>query len=722
MIAKLAFGNVRKSLRDFAVYFATVALGVAVFYAFNTIADQADFLNGDASGIVASIGGIMHGLTVFLALVLGFLMVYANNFLVRRRKRELGLYQMLGMRRSQVSAVLALETLISGVGAFVCGLVLGVLLSQLLVFVTAALFHDTITAFSFRFSPEAAWFTFECFALMFAVMLLFNMRALRRVRLVDLMEADRVNEEVKLRSLPASVVIFLVGAVLIGVSYARLLHDGLPVAGFEGEAGRAFCITTGMVCAGTVAVFYALSGFLVSLMQRVPRVYWRGLNMLTLRQLNSRVNTASGSMAAISMILFLAITAVTTGVSVCSAFTSNIEEHNPYDASIDVWYFDSDSPSSLQSLPRTSDGRVAPGYGAAAEEHDVVQMLADAGYDLSRVADYNVLELREASGLAERPSASFDEMTRVTGATLPASVAGMASDGGIQVVGVSEFNALRSLLGLDPIELGEDEYAMACDLGESLRDFYSQVMHAGYTIALAGRDLVPSTAGVIDDASGALSNSIVGSNPGYFIVPDDIAAQAPCASAYINMRYKSGMNEEARELMNELVNLQTGNIFKEGQATFAYIGNVIQKEESWSAMNGMTGIVSYMAVYIGFVLVVSCAAILAIQQLCATTDAQHSWRLLWELGCPRKLVYRCLLMQTLVYFLLPLVVALAHSMVALSVVRDVVEIFGAFDITTAAISNGALFVAVYGAYLFASYRLSRSMVNATMGNAGRLSA
>ena len=702
MIAKLAIGNVRKSLRDFAVYFATVALGVAVFYAFNTIADQADFLSGDASGIVASIGGIMRGLTVFLALVLGFLMVYANNFLVRRRKRELGLYQMLGMRRSQVSAVLALETLISGIGAFACGLVLGVLLSQLLVFVTAALFHDTITAFSFRFSPDAAWFTFECFALMFAVMLLFNMRALRRVRLVDLMEADRVNEEVKLRSLPASVVVFLVGAVLIGVSYARLLHDGLPVAGFEGEAGRDFCITTGMVCAGTVAVFYALSGFLVSLMQRVPRVYWRSLNMLTLRQLNSRVNTASGSMAAISMILFLAITAVTTGVSVCSAFTSTIEEHNPYDASIDVWYFDPNSPSSLQSLPLTSDGQVAPGYGAATEEHDVVQMLADAGYDLSRVA--------------------FDEMTRVTGVALPASVAGMASDGGIQVVSVSEFNALRSLLGLDPIELGEDEYAMACDMGEGLRDFYSQVMGAGYTVTLTGRNLAPSTVGVIDDASGALSNSTVGSNPGYFIVPDDISAQAPCASTYINMRYKDGMGEEAGELMNELADLQTGDIFKEGQTTFAYIGNVIQKEESWSAMNSMTGIVSYMAIYIGFVLVVSCAAILAIQQLCATTDAQHSWRLLWELGCPRKLVYRCLLAQTLVYFLLPLVVALAHSMVALSVVRDVVEIFGAFDITTAAISNGALFVAVYGAYLFASYRLSRGMVNATMGSAGRLSA
>ena len=714
MLAKLALGNVRKSLRDFAVYFATVALGVAVFYAFNTISDQADFLSDATSGIVASIGGIMSGLTVFLALVLGFLMVYANNFLVRRRKRELGLYQILGMRRSQVSAVLALETLISGLGAFAVGLVLGVLLSQLLVFVTAALFHDTITAFSFRFSPHAALFTLECFALMFAVMLVFNMRALHRVNLVDLMNAERVNEEVKLRSLPASVVVFVIGVALVVGAYVRLLRDGLPISGFEGGAGLAFCVTTGMVCAGTVAVFYALSGFLISLMKRLPRVYWRGLNMLTLRQLSSRVNTASGSMAAIAMILFLAISAVTTGVSVCSAFTASIEQHNPYDASVDVVYYDADSPLALQSLPKGKDGQTLDGYGAQAGNYDLLEMLAQAGYDLSQVADVCEVQEREASSLAEGRWQSFDVMSEKTGAQLPSSLAGMSDAGGIQVMGVSDFNRLRAFLGLDPVELGADEYAVTCDMGEGLVGFYSQVMGAGYVVTLAGRDLVPASMGVVDDTSSVMADSALGSNPGIFVVPDDIASQAPCCTTYINVRYKQGKEAQAEDVLSQLSELQTKDIFKEGQTTFAYIANVIDRDASWTAMNGMTGIVSYMAVYIGFVLVVACAAILAIQQLCATTDAQRSWRLLWELGTPRKLVYRCLLAQTLVYFLMPLVVGFAHSLVALSCVRDVVEAFGSFDITTAAISNAALFVAVYGAYMFVTYRLSRSLVTASM--------
>ncbi len=714
MLVKLALGNVRKSLRDFAVYFATVALGVAVFYAFNTIADQADFLSAEVSGIVASIGGIMGGLTVFLALVLGFLMVYANNFLVRRRKRELGLYQMLGMRPAQVSAVLALETLISGLGAFAVGLALGVLLSQLLVFVTAALFHDTITAFSFRFSPSAALFTLECFALMFAVMLAFNMRALRRVHLVDLMNAERVNEEVKLRSLPVSVAVFIAGAALVVGAYVRLLRDGLPISGFEGDAGRSFCITTGMVCAGTVAVFYALSGFLVSLMRHMPRVYWRGLNMLTLRQLNSRVNTASGSMAAIAMILFLAITAVTTGVSVCSAFSTSIEQHNPYDASVDVVYYDADSPMVLQSLPKDAAGQALEGYGVQTQEHDPAEMLAQAGYDLSQVADVCEVYVREASSLAEGRWQSLDVMTEKTGVQLSSSLSTMSDDGGILVVGLSDFNRLRAFLGMDPVELGPDEYAISCDMGEGLVDFYSQVMGAGYTVTLAGRDLAPRAAGVIADRSASMMNSVLGSNPGYFIVPDDIAGQAPCMNAFVNVRYKQGLETQAEDMLGRLADLQTKDIFAENGTTFAYIATVIDRDTSWSAMNGMTGMVSYMAVYIGFVLVVACAAILAIQQLCATTDARQSWKLLWELGAPRRLVYRSLLVQTLVYFLLPLVMGFAHSLVALSCVRDIVEAFGSFDITTAAISNAALFVAVYGVYMFVAYRLSRSLVTAEM--------
>ena len=357
MLAKLALGNVRKSARDYAVYFVTIVLGVAVFYAFNTISDQADFLSGSAGDLLEALGGIMLGLTVFLALALGFLMVYANNYLVRRRKRELGLYQVLGMRRGQVSAVLALETLVASAASFVAGIVLGVLLSQLLVFVTAALFQSRVDYFTFRFSPYAFFLTLGCFAVMFAVMLLFNLRAIRKVRLVELMESERVNEDIKVRSLPLAVALFLAGAALIAAAYVRLLRDGLPIYGTENGEGVQFAITTVMVVVGTLLFFYALSGFLLSLVRRAGSVYWSGLNMFTLRQLNAKINTASVSMAVISLILFLAITSVTGGMSICNTMNRMLDQHTPYDASLSVVHFGEGGSTRCPWVPTASRPR-----------------------------------------------------------------------------------------------------------------------------------------------------------------------------------------------------------------------------------------------------------------------------------------------------------------------------------------------------------------------------
>ncbi|MGL5173534.1 MAG: FtsX-like permease family protein, partial [Olsenella sp.] len=231
MFFRLALGNVRKSARDYAVYFITLVLGVAVFYAFNTISDQASFLSTDAREMVQAVGQLMLFVTVFLAFVLGFLMVYANNYLVKRRKQEFGLYQLLGMTRAQVSLVLFLETALASLASFVVGLLTGVLLSQLLVFVTAALFNDRVTNFTFHFSSFAALFTLGCFVLIFVVMLAFNLRMLRKVDLADLMSASRKNEQVRVRSLPATIVLGLVGVGLIGWAYYRLTRDGLPLDG-----------------------------------------------------------------------------------------------------------------------------------------------------------------------------------------------------------------------------------------------------------------------------------------------------------------------------------------------------------------------------------------------------------------------------------------------------------------------------------------------------------
>ena len=116
MLAKLALGNVRKSARDYAVYFVTIVLGVAVFYAFNSMTAQQGVLafSETQSKMFDLLGMVIGGVSVFIAFVLVFLVVYANRFLVRRRKREFGIYLMLGMSTGDVVRVVAIESLAAG--------------------------------------------------------------------------------------------------------------------------------------------------------------------------------------------------------------------------------------------------------------------------------------------------------------------------------------------------------------------------------------------------------------------------------------------------------------------------------------------------------------------------------------------------------------------------------------------------------------------------------
>ena len=328
MLCKLAWGNVRRAGRDYLVYLLTLSLGVTVFYAFNTISMQVDIAGIDEEGLAQVMGSMLGDLTYFLAGVMAFLMVYANNFIMKRRKKEFGLYQVLGMGRGRVATIMALETVIVSVVAFVAGIVLGVGLSQLMTFFTASLFKTQIANFHFFFSMHAFNLTLVCMLVMFVLTLLLNLRAVRRTKLIELMGAERRNESIKTRNPWIAIAIFAVGAVLVGVAYYRLLRDGFPLTATDSklqEAMNQFGITTAMVTVGTFALFWGLSGMLIKLLQSLRGVYWRGLNMFTVRQLAAKVNTVCFSMGVIAMLLFLAITSVTCGMSIANVMNENLE-------------------------------------------------------------------------------------------------------------------------------------------------------------------------------------------------------------------------------------------------------------------------------------------------------------------------------------------------------------------------------------------------------------
>lgn len=734
MLCKLAWGNVRRAGRDYLVYLLTLTLGVTVFYAFNTISMQVDIAGIDEEGLAQVMGSMLGDLTYFLAGVMAFLMVYANNFIMKRRKKEFGLYQVLGMGRGRVATIMALETVIVSVVAFVAGIVLGVGLSQLMTFFTASLFKTQIANFHFFFSMHAFNLTLACMLVMFVLTLLLNLRAVRRTKLIELMGAERRNETIKTRNPWIAIAIFAVGVVLVGVAYYRLLRDGFPLTATDSklqEAMNQFGITTAMVTVGTFALFWGLSGMLIKLLQSLRGVYWRGLNMFTVRQLAAKVNTVCFSMGVIAMILFLAITSVTCGMSIASVMNENLERYNPADMSQTYVYYTPDTLDYYKEYvnPSEADRMVLadstvdlysawhgdPWHGdrkdKSADNNDETGKkvnIADVAGEHVQIDSYLSYPLGGSN-----PSVIPSEMCKTMGEKLPKAFEGSNADmTGLSVTPASQYNKLRQMMGEEPVSIGRDQYLLTCDMGGELVDLYTKYMAGGHALTLGGHTLKPAT-DKSDEDTAAIANSAMGSNGGTVVVADELLSQLnlqPYSSSLL-VNYKQGMDTtEADESIKYTV---LDNLLVDGKEPGSW-GIFITRSEMYAQTAQMNGLISYLAIYIGFVLVVACAAILSIQQLSNVADGSRSYRVLAQIGCDDRQIRHSVMAQQAVFFLFPLAVGLAHSFVALKVIIELVSIFGHMSIGGTVGLTCAIFLAAYGGYFLVTYLMSTGMVQAAI--------
>ena len=726
MLCKLAWGNVRRAGRDYLVYLLTLTLGVTVFYAFNTISMQVDIAGIDEEGLAQVMGSMLGYLTYFLAGVMAFLMVYANNFIMKRRKKEFGLYQVLGMGRGRVATIMALETVIVSVVAFVAGIVLGVGLSQLMTFFTASLFKTQIANFHFFFSVHAFNLTLACMLVMFVLTLLLNLRAVRRTKLIELMGAERRNESIKTRNPWIAIAIFTVGVLLVGVAYYRLLRDGFPLTATDSklqEAMNQFGITTAMVTVGTFALFWGLSGMLIKLLQSLRGVYWRGLNMFIVRQLAAKVNTVCFSMGVIAMILFLAITSVTCGMSIASVMNENLERYAPADMSQTYVYYTPDTLDYYKEYvnPSEADRMVLAdttvdlypawhGKDKSADNNDETGKkvnIADVAGEHVQIDSYLSYPFGGSS-----PSVSAGEMCKTMGEKLPKAFGGSKPDAiGLFVTPASQYNKLRQMMGEEPVSIGRDQYLLTCDMGGELIDLYTKYMAGGHALTLGGHTLKPAT-DKSDEDTAAIANSAMGSNPGTVVVADELLSQLnlqPYSSSLL-VNYKQGMDTtEADESIEYTV---LDNLLVDGKEPGSW-GIFITRSEMYAQAAQMNGLISYLAIYIGFVLVVACAAILSIQQLSNVADGSR-YRVLAQIGCDDRQIRHSVMAQQAVFFLFPLAVGLAHSFVALKVIIELVSIFGNMSIGGTVGLTCAIFLAAYGGYFLVTYLMSAGMVRAAI--------
>ncbi len=699
MLARLAVGNIRKSIADFGIYFLTVVLGVAVFYAFNSMSQQRTVLAMTESQdkIFELLGTVIGGVSVFIACVLVFLVVYANRFLVKRRKREFGIYLMLGMSTGDVVKIVAVESLITGAASLAVGLILGFALSQGLLYVTSLLFSADIASaggIAFVFSADALAYTLVVFVAIFLIAAVVNAREVSKARLIDLMTAHARTEAAALKSLPASLALFVVSVAMIGVSYKLLLDNGLL------DLSPRFGAATVLVCAGTVLFFWSLSGFLLRIVQSSKALYYRGLNMFALRQLNAKVNTTFATLSVVCLTLFLALTSVCGGIGIRNAVEGNLAQSTSYSTTVRTTYYYYSTSDGFEEAGLGAYGDFAAELGgdmaaglaqsATAVGAGDLQALVEGGAQVDFLIDdvddpLTIGEVEQAAGVA---------LTDVSGnGSLNPDYASMP----LQIVRLSQVNAALALAGAEPVELAEGECALLVD-SDVTKGFFEEVARRAPAIEVGGVRLAAAQC-----IGRCIETTSFPTNTGALVVPDDaVPADALTMGSLYDVQCASVDDERAFVAACEAIEASDDPLtwpitMMQGRQ------DVVEQSASLST------IVAYLAIYLGFVLTVACAAILAIQQLSEASDNARRYGMLRKLGAPDGMIDRALLLQVAVYFVFPLLLAIAHSACAMQVVTDVVAVFGALDIGLMVAMCAGAFVAVYGVYFAVTYFAARRL-------------
>ncbi|EIF6297902.1 TPA: ABC transporter permease [Clostridium perfringens] len=672
MYFKLAFKNIKKSYKNYVIYFLTLIFGICIFYTFNSIESQSVMmeLNEQKQSAFMMAEQLIGYFSVFIAFVLGFLIVYANNYLIKRRKKEFGIYMTLGMENGSLSKMIFLETLFIGAISLGIGVVLGIMLSQALSVLTAYMFQVDLTKFQFVFSPLGFKRTVLCFSIIYLVVLIFNFISVRKIKLIDLLTASKRNEKPTIKNLWVSVILFLVSVGILGTAYYKVIHDGIAFASFN-----ALGLPILLGCIGTFIFFYSLTGFFLKVIQGNKKFYLRDLNMFVMKQISSKINTTFVSLSFICLMLFLAICTFSGGLGINRAINADLKDLTKFD--VTFW---SNSGENIEKL------------------------LKEKNIDISNIAKEDSNMVMYDSGV------KYSNFLSKEGMTAMKNYFPVANDNDILVIGEKGYNNTLKLLWKEPVNLKENQYLAVGNIDEmkkwvneslengnidQMKKLVNKSSENGKKINISGKTLEPANKKYenINLYNFTMKGDIL-----IFVVKDSLLEGLKPVSSRFNMMLKDNSNakEELESIRDQLVESQVYSI---------------TKKEIYDNAAGLGATMAYLGIYLGLIFIITSAVVLAIQQLTESTDNVERYRLLKEIGVDQKMINKAIFTQVGVYFMLPLSLAIVHSIVGLKISSTIVGVFGNASIMPNIIITAIIFVIIYGGYFLATYLGAKKNIN-----------
>ena len=685
MLFKLSIKNMKKSFKDYAIYFLTLVLGVAIFYMFNSLDSQEAMLqvSNSTREIIKLMVSMLGYVSIFVAVVLGLLIVYANNFLINRRKKEFGIYMTLGMGKRQISKIIILETIFVGIISLIVGLIIGIFAAQFMSALVAKMFEADMSNFQFVFSKTACIKRCIYFAVMYIAVMFFNTMTVSRYKLINLLNANKKNEKVKIKNPIISVIVFIGASCLLGYAYWKVTGDVYSL-----NTADKLLQPILMGITGTILVFWSLSGFILQVVQSIKNIYLNGTNMFVLRQINSKINTTVISMSVICLMLFMTISILSSSLSLRNTMQRELVEMTPVDLNL---YKTANLPESYMK------------YGK--EVRPTKEQREDSKIAITETLKNNGLDINVLKDVVEIPIYATEEWT--WGDSLGDKIQSPANnDTAEELIKISDYNKIAKIYRLEQYELKDDEYMIVCDF-DNMVGIRNLALQYKNTMTINGKEY---HAKYTECKEGYVKMSTSHTNTGIILLPDSANLKEEWKEQYLLVANYNSRNDKEKEEIEKifadnnstlLQNLEKERLVIDGMSKISLIESSV----------GLSTIIVFIAIYLGIIFLIASAAILALKQLTESSDNKQRYTILRKIGCDEKMINKALFRQIGIFFGLPLILAIIHSIFGIQFAMTVMEgLASSEDLLPSIVSTVVIIGAIYGAYFIATYLGSKNII------------
>lgn len=621
---KLALSNMKKNGKFYFPYLITCVITIAMFYIMGSIATDPgiktlpDF---QTLTIVLNLGTIVIGIFSVIFLF------YTNSFLMKRRKKELGLYSILGMEQRHIYMILFFETIYLAVLSIGAGVVFGVVLNKLMVLFLYKVISISVSV-GFHVSLQSITHTCILFACIFLAILLFNFLQIRCTKPIDLLHGGNIGE----KEPKAKWLLALIGLILLGIGYFISITTESPL-----DALNLFFVAVLFVIIGTYFLFTAGSIAILKLLKKNKAYYYQVGHFTTVSGMIYRMKQNAVGLANICVLSTMVLVMISTSVCLYVGLEDSINANHPYDFDISIY-----------EKPENVDRE---------KIENLVENNLEA-YDLhtKRLNYYTIF-----SGVVENHDGKFTQGEN----------ANFGSDQAAYIVMITEEDYARNM-GREPEHLEKNE----------IKVFTKEKTYDTYSIYGETFTCIKTMKNSEDFPE--YSTAYLDMIDTYIFVVSDANVLSSFAQKYrsnynnfyveIAIDYKDNLKNQS-SFEHKLVNKLKKKVSSDTRI------EAIQKQEVRDMYYSLYGGLLFLGIFLGLLFLMATALIIYYKQISEGYDDRDKFIIMEKVGMTKPEVKKSIHSQILTIFFLPLLVAGCHVTGAFPCIKRILSVFGLTNTT-----------------------------------------